>query len=69
MFGLCTVDFVGRGYAHRAYATGDRRQYGLCREWGIWKGRSYRGYGNLPRGYLVWRAPYWYIYRRRFVYR
>jgi hypothetical protein len=58
-----------RGLMRRLYIPRDRRQYGLCREWGIWTGNSYRGHHNLPRGYWVWRAPYWYIYRRRFVYR
>jgi hypothetical protein len=57
------------GLMRRLYLPRDRRRYGRCREWGIWTGRSYRGHHNLPRGYWVWHAPYWYIYRRRFVYR
>lgn len=56
------------GLMRRLYIPQDRGQYGVCREWGRWSGRSYRGYRNLPRGaYWVWRAPYWYIYRRRVV--
>jgi hypothetical protein len=57
------------GLMRRLHIPRDRRRYGLCREWGIWAGRSYKGYANLPRGYWVWRAPYWYIYRRRVLYR
>jgi len=54
------------GLMRRLNIPSDRRQYGHCKEWGIWKGRSYRGHHNLPRGYWVWRAPFWYIYRQRF---
>jgi hypothetical protein len=57
------------GLMRRLHIPADRRQYGYCREWGIWAGHSYKGYANLPRGYWVWRAPYWYIYRRRVVLR
>lgn len=58
-----------RGLMRRLYIPQDRRQYGFCREWGRWSGRSYRGYTGLPSGYWVWRAPHWYIYRfrRRFA--
>jgi len=65
----CGSRYRYRGLMRRLYIPGDRGRYGNCREWGLWQGRSYKGHHRLPRGYWVWRAPYWYIYRRRVLYR
>ncbi|MFN4258505.1 MAG: hypothetical protein ACK4RK_04360 [Gemmataceae bacterium] len=41
----------------------DEEQYGPFREMGLVRVRQYRGHNDLPAGYWVYVAPYWYIWR------
>jgi TolB-like protein len=42
----------------------DRRSYGTFREWGYWSGNKWCG-KSVKKGYWVWVAPNWYIWRGR----
>jgi hypothetical protein len=41
----------------------DARTYGELRDYGPWGGGSYRGIPDTPRGYWVYVAPRWYVWR------
>lgn len=41
----------------------DRADYGDFKDHGYWTTPAWRGYTNLPAGYWVYVAPYWYIWR------
>ena len=40
----------------------DSAAYGSFSDFGRWEGTSYRGLDNLPQGYWVYVAPYWFIW-------
>ena len=41
----------------------DREQYGEFRDLGLRDRREYGEHKDLPKGYWVWVAPYWYVWR------
>ncbi len=43
---------------------GDRRSYGIFRDWGYWSGSSWCGQ-SVKKGYWVWVAPNWYIWQKK----
>jgi len=63
----CDPTFGGRyaGLVRKIYLPRDRRQYGMCRNYGRWNGTSYRGH-RFPRG-LFWTfdGTHWYLFARR----
>lgn len=63
----CDPTFGGT-YANlvrKLYIPRDRRQYGMCRNYGRWNGTSYRGH-RFPRG-LFWTfdGTHWYLFATR----
>lgn len=63
----CDPTFGGRyaSLVRKIYMPRDRRQYGMCRNYGPWNGTSYRGH-RFPRG-LFWTfdGTHWYLFARR----
>src|SRR5262245_26282380 len=43
----------------------DVNNYGDFNDYGIYQANSYGGFNDLPKGYWVYVAPYWYIWRER----
>jgi hypothetical protein len=43
----------------------DRDAYGDFSDYGLYQGTSYAGFDDLPKGYWVYVAPYWYIWREQ----
>ena len=41
----------------------DKDSYGDFNDYGLFGGNSYAGFDDLPKGYWVYVAPYWYIWR------
>jgi hypothetical protein len=41
----------------------DQDNYGDFNDYGLYSSPEYAGYRDLPRGYWVYAAPYWYIWR------
>jgi hypothetical protein len=41
----------------------DKDNYGDFSDYGSYSGTDYAGYSDLPKGYWVYVAPYWYIWR------
>ncbi len=67
-YGGCADPSVGgkySGFIMRLNIPGDVAQYGQCRDYGAWRGYSYKGYHNLPQGFWVYSAPYWIIWARQ----
>lgn len=46
------------------YVPDDKASYGAFNDNGLWEKGDYAGYGGLPRGYWVYVAPRWYIWKR-----
>jgi hypothetical protein len=44
---------------------GDRDRHGAFKDFGLYESKSYGGFRDLPRGYWVYVAPFWYIWRER----
>ncbi len=42
----------------------DVDRYGPWHDYGLWRGRRYKGVSNLPAGYWVYVAPTWFIWER-----
>lgn len=43
----------------------DKDNYGEFKDYGHYESRSYAGFDDLPKGYWVYVAPYWYIWREQ----
>jgi hypothetical protein len=44
------------------YVPDDENRFGSFYDWGYRTTTSYAGFRNIPRGYWVYAAPYWYIW-------
>jgi hypothetical protein len=43
----------------------DRERYGPVHEFGLWTEGDYHGHGGIPRGYLVYIYPHWFLWGER----
>jgi len=63
----CDPTFGGR-YAdlvRKLYIPRDRRQYGMCRNWGRWNGTRYRGFRFRSGLYWTYDGTHWYLFATR----
>ncbi len=57
-----TVGGKYKSLLRRLHAPGDTEKYGQFNDYGHADTKSYAGSDNLPEGYWVYAAPYWYIW-------
>jgi len=57
-----TVNGKYKSLLRRLNVPEDAQKYGQFRDYGFDKSKSYGGSDNLPEGYWVYVAPYWYIW-------
>jgi hypothetical protein len=60
-----TVDGKYRMLLRQFEVADDKDTYTEFNDYGIYQGTSYAGFNDLPKGYWVYAAPYWYIWREQ----
>jgi hypothetical protein len=43
----------------------DRKQYGMCRDYGRWEGTNYKGHRFASGLYWTFDGTHWYLFRTR----